>query len=169
MRQALRREDLYDRQRRLPMSRDVTRLAIVHPAGAAGYADIAATFARWERAGLLVVRSHAVPFEGASAPQAIATALGAAVEPLAGSRPDLVLMDHETCCRAVSLCPVPIACVRCQAIDNDLLLCELAWRNFDTPSKALACVAELMRAPARQVRDALVAITSLAGQRLQAE
>ncbi|MDX7949740.1 exodeoxyribonuclease VII large subunit [Lichenihabitans sp. Uapishka_5] len=182
LRQALRREGLYDRQRRLPMPRDVTRVAIVHPAGAAGYADIAATLARWEGAGLLVIRSHAVPFEGASAPQALATALRAAVEPLAGSRPDLVLMvrgggsraglavlDHETIVRAVALCPVPIACGLGHAIDNDLLLCEIAWRNLDTPSKALACVAELMRAPARQVRGALEAITSLAGQRLQAE
>ena len=43
----LRREGLLDRQGKRPAPRDVTRVAVVHPAGAAGWADIAADLARW--------------------------------------------------------------------------------------------------------------------------
>ena len=51
VRAQLKREGLYDTQRRLPVPADVTRVAVVHPAGAAGYADIAGELARWQRVG----------------------------------------------------------------------------------------------------------------------
>ncbi len=180
----LKREGLWDRQRSLPRPRDVTRVAVVHPAGAAGWGDIAGELARWQAAGLLRVRSCPAPFEGNRAESALATALRAAAEPLDGHRPDLVLvvrgggaraslavLDEEAVARAVLACPVPVVTGTGHAQDSTLAD-MVAWRAVDTPSKALALVAELIRVAAGAARadwrtivgTALTALLTHAGQ-----
>ena len=160
----LRRDGSYDRQRGLARPRDVTRLAVVHPAGAAGWADIAGELARCEAAGLLAVRSVPCAFEGPGAAAGIAAALGRAAEAVAGTRPDLVLVvrgggaasslapfDDELVARAVAALPVPVVTGLGHAVDLTLAD-RLAWQRADTPSKALAVLRELMTGPARRAR-----------------
>ncbi|WP_237479383.1 exodeoxyribonuclease VII large subunit [Lichenibacterium dinghuense] len=160
----LRRDGSYDRQRGLARPRDVTRVAVVHPAGAAGWADVAGELARWQAAGLLAVRSVPTAFEGPGAAAGIAVALGRAAEDVAGGRPDLVLVvrgggaasslapfDDEAVARAVAALPVPVLCGLGHAVDLTLAD-RVCWRSADTPSKTLTVLRELMAAPSRRAR-----------------
>ncbi len=167
LRSALKAGGLYDRQRRLPVPADVTRVAVIYPDGAAGWADIRAELLRWQGAGLVVVRSHPAPFEGERAVAGIVAALTAATSPIAGHAPDLVVMvrgggarsgmaalDDERVVRAACTSPIPILVGLGHAIDRSLLD-EVAWATADTPSKALAVIQRLIReAAARAVADA---------------
>ena len=87
VRARLKAERLYDRQRRLPTPADVVRVAVIHPAGAAGYADIAGELARWQQAGIVAVTSITVPFEGPRAAAELVAALRRAASGGAASRP----------------------------------------------------------------------------------
>lgn len=177
----LRREGLLDRQAKLAVPRDVTRVAVVHPAGAAGWADIAADLARWAAAGLIALRSVPTPFEGTSAAAGIAEALRRATQPIEGDAPDVVLLvrgggaaaalgalDSEDVARAIAASPVPVVAGLGHAIDATLAD-RLAWRSVDTPSKALGLVRELIVAPARRARADQAAILSLVAVGLDRE
>ncbi len=167
----LRREGLLDRQKSIPMPRDITRLAVVHPPGAAGWGDIAADLGRWQSAGLLIARSVPTPFEGVDAASGIAAALRRAAEAVAGSRPDLVLMvrgggpatslaslDDEAVARAIAALPVPVITGLGHAVDSTLA--DRVARSCDTPSKALGLVREILLGSARQARADHAAITA---------
>ncbi len=167
----LRREGLLDRQKSIPMPRDITRLAVVHPAGAAGWGDIAADLGRWQSAGLLIARSVPTPFEGVDAASGIAAALRRAAEAVAGSRPDLVLivrgggpatslasLDDEAVARAIAALPVPVITGLGHAVDSTLA--DRVARSCDTPSKALGLVREILLGSARQARADHAAITA---------
>ncbi len=180
----LKRERLWDRQHAMPRPRDITRIAVIHPAGAAGWGDIAGELRRWERAGIVQVRSHPVPFEGERASAAIAAAFEVASLPLEGHSPDLVLivrgggartslavLDDETIARAILACPVPVICGTGHAADQSLAG-DVSWRHMDTPSKAIALVAEIIGAATRAtaadwdavLKDASTMMLTYAGQ-----
>ena len=176
VRKRLRIEGLYDRQRRLPSPADVVRVAVIHPDGAAGHADIAGELARWERAGIVTVTAVTAPFEGPRAAPAIAAALTRAVS--GGSLPDVVLLirgggdkaglmalDDERVARAVCNCTVPVITGLGHAVDRSLVD-EVAWAACDTPSKALARLAALIVEPARRARADLAIIRTEAERRV---
>ena len=91
VRARLKAERLYDRQKRLPVPPDVVRVAVIHPAGAAGYADIAGELTRWQSVGIVEVRSIAAPFEGPRATAELIAALRRAASG-DGVPPDVVLV-----------------------------------------------------------------------------
>lgn len=172
----LKAEKLYDRQRGLPTPADVVRVAVVHPAGAAGYADVAGELARWEQAGIVTITSVPAPFEGPRAVTEIVAALRRAVT--GGVSPEVVLMvrgggdragllvlDDEIVARAVCLCPVPVVTGLGHAVDRSLLD-EVARASCDTPSKALAHLANLIAGPARRARADMAAAMAEAERRL---
>lgn len=175
VRARLKAEKLYDRQRGLPRPADVARVAVVHPAGAAGHADIAGELARWEKSGIVEVASVPAPFEG---PRAVAEIVEALRRAVSGDlSPDVVLMvrgggdragllalDDETVARAVCTCPVPVIAGLGHAVDRSLVD-EVAWTSCDTPSKALTHLAALIVGPARRARADLVAVMAEADRR----
>ena len=169
----LSQEGLFDRQRRLQAPRDVTRVAVVHPPAAAGWADISGQLARWARAGLLEVRSLPVPFEGAGAGAGIAAAVARATAPAEGARPDVVLLvrgggaaaglgslDDEALARAIAAAPVPVVTGLGHASDGRTLADRVAWRSVETPSKTAALVREIIIAPGRRAQDDHAAIAA---------
>ncbi len=175
VRARLKREGLYDRQRRLPALPDVVRVTVVHPAGAAGHADVAGELARWQRAGIIDCDLGPCAFEGPRA----ATELVAALRRAAsgdGVPPDVVLMvrgggdrrtlslDSEAVARAVCLCPVPVIVGIGHAVDRSLVD-EVAAYTADTPSKALARLAAMIAEPARRAMSAMAAIDGEADRR----
>ena len=165
----LRNEGLLDRQRRLPLPRDVTRVVVVHPPDAAGWADVAGELRRWAMAGVLACRSVPVPFEGPDAAAGLACAIRRAALAVDGVPPDLVLLvrgggaraglaplDDEGLARAIATAPVPVITGLGHATDSTLAD-DVALRT-DTPSKALAFVRELIVQPARRSRTDHAAI-----------
>ena len=177
VRARLKAERLYDRQRRLPTPADVLRIAVVHPAGAAGHADIAGDLARWERAGILAVTSIIAAFEGPRAAADLVAALRRAVsgdDALpdvlvlvrgGGDRTGLLSLDTEAVARAVCLCPVPIIAGLGHQIDSTLVD-EVAAVSCHTPSKALAHLAGLIAGPARRARADMAAVMAGAERRV---
>ncbi len=159
----LRRDGLYDRQRCLRTPADVLRVVVVHPAGAAGWADIAVELDRWQRAGIVTVLSVPVPFEGPRAALELVAALDRAATSGAtppdlvlmvrggGDRAGLMVLDDERVARAICGCSVPVITGLGHAIDRSLLD-DVAWAACDTPSKALAHLASLIVEPARRAR-----------------
>jgi len=179
IRARLRQEGLYERQRRLPRPDDVLRVVVVHPAGAAGHADVAGELARWERAGIVRVTSVTAAFEGPRAAADLAAALRRAVSG-DGVPPDVLLMvrgggdragllalDDEAVARAVCVCPVPVITGLGHAVDRSLLD-EVAAYAADTPSKALAHLADLITGPARRARSDMAAVMAEAERRAAA-
>ena len=176
VRAQLKREGLYDAQRRLPVPADVARVAVVHPAGAAGYADIASELARWQRAGTITAVSFPARFEGPHAAGEIALAIGRAtsgrdVSPDVvlicrggGDRAGLLALDDEPSPRRLHL-RVPVITGLGHAADRSLLD-EVAWTACDTPSKALARLAGLIAEPARRARADMAAVMVEAERRV---
>ena len=179
VRARLRRERLYDRQRRLPVPADVVRVAVIHPIGAAGYADIDGELTRWQRAGILAVRSITAAFEGARAAAELVAALrraaaGDGAPPDAvlmvrggGDRAGLLALDDEAVARAVSLCPVPVIAGLGHQVDS-ALVDEVAAVTCDTPSKALAHLAGMIAGPARRARADMATVMIEAERRVAA-
>jgi exodeoxyribonuclease VII large subunit len=182
LRATLKIERLYDRQRAMPGPADVTRVALIHPAGAASLADVETEIRRWEAAGLLAVSRIQARFEGDRATADLVAALTrAATEPVQGHRPDVILLvrgggsraslavlDSEILARAICRCPIPVLVGLGHASD----LCfvdEVAWAAAHTPSKAVAQLGGLMRAPAERTEAALRAIARASAARLEAE
>lgn len=172
----LRSEGLLDRQRRLPTPRDVTRVAVVHPPDAAGWADVAGELKRWAAVGVIAFRSVPTAFEGDAAATGLAAAVGRAAEPVEGTRPDLVLLvrgggsrsglaplDHEALARCIAAAPVPVVTGLGHATDRTVAD-AVSWRTADTPSKALGLVRDLILGPGRRARAdhaaALAAVSS---------
>ena len=179
IRTRLKAERLFDRQRRLPVPADVVRVAVVHPSGAAGHADIASELARWQRAGILVVTSIAAAFEGPRAASELTAALrraasGDGVPPDVaimvrggGDRAGLMALDDEVVARAVCLCPLPVIVGVGHAVDRSLVD-EVAAVTCDTPSKVLAHLASLISGPARRARADMAAVMVEAERRVAA-
>lgn len=165
-RERLRREGLLDRQKKLAAPADITRLVVIHPVGAAGYADIAGELNRWRAAGILEVLSIPAPFEGAQAVAAMVGALRQAARPSQGQAlPDVILLvrgggaraglsqlDDESLARTVATLPVLVISGLGHATDRSLVD-EVAWKMRDTPSKALALVAGVIREAAIRAVD----------------
>ncbi len=153
------------------------RVAVVHPAGAAGHADVAGELARWQRAGIVTVTSVTSAFEGPRAAIDLVAALrraasGDGVLPDVvmmvrggGDRAGLMALDDEAVARAVCLCPVPVIVGLGHAVDRSLVD-EVAWATCDTPSKAVAHVARLIAEPARRACADMDAVMTAAELRV---
>ena len=140
-------------------------MAVVHPPGAAGWADVAIELLRWAKVGLIVVRSVPVAFEGPGAAARITGAVGQATAVVDGIRPDIALvvrgggassafgaLDDEALARAIATSPVPVVTGLGHASDAKTLADRVAWQSCDTPSKTVALAREIIVAPARRAR-----------------
>lgn len=168
-RRALKDAGLFDAQSRLAAPADILRLAVIHPVGSAGWADVHPEFERLTRHGLLEVVSIPATFEGAGARTSLCAALAQVAGIAAGEGLDLVLivrgggataglrvLSHTDVAWATCRLPVPVVTGLGHATDRSLLD-EVAWRSADTPSKAAALVIQMIRdradSAARDYRD----------------
>jgi exodeoxyribonuclease VII large subunit len=168
-RRALKDAGLFDAQSKLAAPADILRLAVIHPAGSDGWADVHPEFERLTRRGLLSVVSVPATFEGAGARASLCAALAQVAGLAAGEELDLVLMvrgggaaaglrvlSHADVAWAVCRLPVPVVTGLGHANDRSLLD-EIAWRSAATPSKAAALVIQMIRdrvaSAARDYRD----------------
>lgn len=184
IREALKRDGLWDRNRSLPPPPDYCRIAVIHPVGASGLADFERDARTLQGLGLLDCIYIPATFEGVHAERSVLDALREAARvhaeaPLdalviirgGGSREGLLALATEPVARAVCLFPVPVITGLGHA-DDTTLLDEIAWQRCDTPSKAIAFVREAIRGRARAARDAfdrLVQTARLVLQKTDAE
>ncbi len=161
---------LLQAQSTLPEPPDITRIAVIHPEGSAGWSDVRAETERLERAGIAVTHSLSANFEGREACQSLCAALDAARDLAAREALDVVLLIRgggqssglaalasEDVARRICQLPVPVVTGLGHARDKSLLD-EVAWRSADTPSKAIGLVLDLIRKRAVAVQADVVSI-----------
>ncbi|MCG7392652.1 hypothetical protein MHY87_07015 [Microvirga sp. ACRRW] len=163
IREKLQVAGLYRKQDALPEPVDVTRLAVIHPAGSAGWSDVRSELERLESAG--IAQTHWIPatFEGREARKSLCSALDAACRAAMEGGLDLILLVRgggnagglaavvsEDVARAICTSPVPVITGLGHASDRSLLD-EVAWQSADTPSKALGLILTLLRRRAEKV------------------
>jgi len=161
IRARLRADGLLDAQSRLAAPPDVCRLAVIHPAGAAGWADVAAELGRLQAVGVLEIAEITAAFEGPAAVDSLLAALQKARDFPSrdivmlvrggGASSGMAVLANEELARAICSFPVPIVTGIGHASDRGLLD-EVAWRAADTPSKALRLVMDLIARPAELAR-----------------
>lgn len=168
-RRALKDAGLFDAQSRLATPSDILRLAVIHPVGSAGWADVHPELERLTRHNLLEVVSIPATFEGAGARASLCAALAQVADLAAGDGLDLVLivrgggaaaglrvLSHADVAWATCRLPVPVVTGLGHATDRSLLD-DVAWRSADTPSKAAALVIQIIKdradSAARDYRD----------------
>jgi exodeoxyribonuclease VII large subunit len=175
IRERLRREGVFDANRRLAAPWDFRAVLVVAPPEAAGLGDFAAESVRLERAGLcrFVVVHSRFQGEGAAAEvrRALETALGewprreppdaVVVIRGGGAVNDLAWLDDYALARFVCDCPVPVFTGIGHQRDSTIVD-EVAHRSFDTPSKVILGIEEVIRTRADEARAFFEAIANRA-------
>lgn len=177
IRDRLVREGLFDRNRRLPSPWDCSSVLVVAPERAAGLGDFAKDAQRLQQAGVCQFSYAISRFQGEGAAAEIQRALAHGLGTWSGTTlPDLVViirgggavndlawLNDYALARNVCECPVPVWTGIGHERDSTSVD-EVAHRRFDTPSKVIAGIEELVRSRVREARAHHEAI--LAGVRV---
>ena len=177
IRERLQREGLYQRQKQLEPPWDYNFVLVLAPEGGAGLGDFQAEAERLQRHGLCRFRYVYSRFQGEGAAAAIRAALLAALDRLpareqpdavaiirgGGAVNDLAWLNDYALARA--LCEIELPVLTGIGHERDqTLLDEVAQQRFDTPSKVIAGIEQLIAHRAAEVRANFAAIAQL-GQR----
>ncbi|WP_043459133.1 exodeoxyribonuclease VII large subunit [Azohydromonas australica] len=180
IRERLQREGVFDANRRLAAPWDFNAVLVVAPEGAAGLGDFHAEAQRLQRFGVCrFVYAHS-RFQGEGAPALIRSALLHALdnwEP--GSMPDAVViirgggavndlawLNDYTLARCICDLEVPVLTGIGHERDSTVLD-EVAHRRFDTPSKVIAGIEQLIAQRARRAREHFEFVVHTARHQLQ--
>ncbi|MBA3599358.1 MAG: exodeoxyribonuclease VII large subunit [Methylibium sp.] len=177
IREQLKTEGLFDRNRSLATPWDFRALLVVSPPRAAGLGDFARDADRLQRHGLCeAVYTHS-RFEGEGAPASIRETIEAALAAWPGQDlPDAIVIirgggavndlawlnDYELA-RFVCLNTVPVLTGIGHERDNTILD-EVAHQRFDTPSKVIAGIQALI---VKRARESQAAFDEVAGLTLK--
>lgn len=180
IREQLKSEGIFERNRLLPPPWDYRTLLVVSPPRAAGLGDFARDADRLQRHGVCeAVYAHS-RFEGEGAPASIREAIAAAIATWPGQNlPDAIVIirgggavndlawlnDYELA-RWVCTSPVPVLTGIGHERDNTILD-EVAHQRFDTPSKVIAVIQSLIVKRARESRAAFDEVAGLAIRQLR--
>jgi len=177
IRERLRREGLYQRQQQLAPPWDYNFVLVLAPEGGAGLGDFQVEAGRLQRHGLCRFRYAYSRFqgEGAAAEMRVALLVALAELPLreqpdavaiirgGGAVNDLAWLNDYALARA--LCELDLPVLTGIGHERDqTLLDEVAQQRFDTPSKVIAGIEQLIAHRAAEVRANFAAIAQL-GQR----
>lgn len=168
LRERLKRERLFDLNKRLPAPWDFVSVLVVAPQGGAGLGDFSkeadrlAQFAvchfvyvhsRFQGEGATAeiveaLQSGLAQFSGVSAPDAVILIRGG------GPVNDLAWLNDYQLARFICECPVPVLTGIGHERDSTLLD-EVAHTSFDTPSKVIAGIEQVVARRAREAQAAL--------------
>lgn len=166
IRERLKREGLFDRNRRLPAPWDYSSALVVAPERAAGLGDFASDAKHLETHGVCQFSYAYSRFQGEGAADEIIAALSMGLRTWAGSTmPDAVVIirgggsvndlawlnDYDLA-RCVCECPVPVLTGIGHERD-ETSIDEVAHRRFDTPSKVIAGLKEVIQVRAREAKE----------------
>lgn len=172
IRTRLRQDGVIDANKRLPAPWDYNAILVIAPQGAAGLGDFQAEAERLERFGICrFVYAHS-RFQGESATQEIRQVLLTALDRWAGTPPDAVVIirgggavndlawlnDYEL---AKTLCTLQVPVLTGIGHERDsTILDEVAHTRFDTPSKVIGGIEQVIR---KRVTDAKAHFEQLTG------
>lgn len=173
IRERLKREGVFDANRRLPQPWDYNAVLVVAPQGAAGLGDFQAEAQRLERFGICSFTYAHSRFQGEGAAAEVRAALLAAMDewrstgsPLpdavvilrgGGAVNDLAWLNDYDLARCVCELDVPVLTGIGHERDSTMLD-EVANVRFDTPSKVIAGIEQVI---ARRVAEAKVSFESV--------
>ena len=172
IRERLKREGLFDRNRRLPAPWDYNAVIVIAPEGAAGLGDFREEAGRLERHRLCrFVYAHSrFQGEGAAAGITVVAAATLAAHPKVdalviirggGAVNDLAWLNDYALTRFICECPVPVLTGIGHERDSTTLD-EVANRCFDTPSKTVHGIEQRIHQRTAEARDAMGLIAGLA-------
>jgi exodeoxyribonuclease VII large subunit len=174
IRERLKAEGLFDRNRQLPAPWDFRVLLVVSPPRAAGLGDFARDADRLQRHGVCdAVYVHS-RFENEGAPVLIREAIEQSLKTWASAAPDAIVIirgggavndlawlnDYELA-RFICLSPVPVFTGIGHERDSTMLD-EVAHQRFDTPSKVIAGIEAMVVKRAREAQAAFDEVAGLA-------
>lgn len=165
IRDRLKREGLFDRNRSLPPPWDFNSVLVVAPERAAGLGDFAAEAERLQAHGVCEFSYFHARFQGEGAAAEIAAAIRAGLRTWSGAElpdavvvirgggsvSDLAWLNDYALARCICECPVPVFSGIGHERD-DTSVDEVAHRKFDTPSKVVLGIEEVIRARSREAR-----------------
>lgn len=159
IRDTLSREGVFNRNRQLRAPSEFCRVAVISPSGAAGLGDFKGDADILERHGLCVFEYAASKFQGIDAAAEIKSCLLRLLESNAsnenghydaicvirggGSVTDLYWLNDLELARAIASSPIPVFTGIGHERDNTILD-EVANQRFDTPSKVIAHIREVI-------------------------
>lgn len=165
IRERLKREGLYNRNRALPAPWDYTAVLVIAPERAAGLGDFAKEAQRLENHGACQFNYAYSRFQGEGAAADIVRAIDTGLRTWSGSSlPDAVVilrgggsvndlawLNDYALARCVCECPVPVLTGIGHERD-ETSVDEVAHRKYDTPSKVIAGIEDVMRTRIREAR-----------------
>ncbi len=180
IRTRLKQDGVIDANKRLPAPWDYNAILVIAPQGAAGLGDFQAEAQRLERFGICrFVYAHS-RFQGEGAPQEIRQVLLAAMARWTGSPPDAVVIirgggavndlawlnDYEL---AKTLCTLQVPVLTGIGHERDsTILDEVAHTRFDTPSKVIGGIEQVIRKRVSEAKASFEQLTRLASRAVQA-
>ena len=180
IRTRLKQDGVIDANKRLAIPWDYNAILVIAPQGAAGLGDFQAEAQRLERFGICrFVYAHS-RFQGEGAPQEIRQVLLAAMERWAGTPPDAVVIirgggavndlawlnDYEL---AKTLCTLKVPVLTGIGHERDsTILDEVAHTRFDTPSKVIGGIEQVIRKRVAEARSDFEQLTMMANRAINA-
>lgn len=168
IRERLRREGLFELNRELPPPWDFNHVLVVAPEGGAGLGDFQAEAGRLERHGVCRFIYVYSRFQGEGAAGEIRLELLAALEQIRANHPwlpdavvlirgggavnDMAWLNDYALARTLCELPVPVFTGIGHERDNTVLD-EVAHQRFDTPSKVIAGIEQVIRERTQQARE----------------
>jgi exodeoxyribonuclease VII large subunit len=165
IRERLKKERLFDRNRKLKAPWDYRSVLVVAPERAAGLGDFAKEAQRLQAHGACEFSYVHSRFQGEGAAAEITRAMRAGLDSWSGAEwpdavviirgggsvSDLAWLNDYALARCICECPVPVLTGIGHERD-DTSLDEVAHRKFDTPSKVILSIEEVMRTRVREAR-----------------
>jgi len=177
IRARLQREGLFDANRRLPQPWDYNAVVVIAPQGAAGLGDFQGEAARLDRFGICTFTYAHSRFQGEGAAAEIRSTLLAAMDdwratdsPLpdavvilrgGGAVNDLAWLNDYDLARCVCELDVPVLTGIGHERDNTVLD-EVANIRFDTPSKVITGIEQVIRRRVAEAKASFETVTRLA-------
>ena len=167
IREKLKLEGIYDKNKLLPKPFDYCRVAVIHPPNASGYHDFKKDADILQKLNLCEFMYFPSSFEGVNTETELLAALDLALEEQdidaiviirgGGARQGLLNLIKESIIRKICLSPVPVM-VGLGHADDKLLLDEVANISLDTPSKTIAHIRNTIQ---KNARDAVLAFQEI--------
>ena len=182
IRTRLQQEGVIDANKKLPAPWDYTAVLVIAPQGAAGLGDFQAEARRLEQFGICRFVYALSRFQGEGAAAEILRVLMSALESWKGSGlagPDAVViirgggavndlawLNDYALARAICNLPVPVLTGIGHERDSTILD-EVANMKFDTPSKVVAGIEQVIKKRAQEAKDNFELMASVAQRALQ--